>query len=103
MLGHIVVSENKLEYAKQQFLSSKDVTYFHDEDSLRINKNTMYLIHPALTKSIEKLKNDNKIMHFCGFLIGKELSVKQELLRSIFRDKQELPSNEFVAKYYRQS
>ena len=103
MLGYIVLSENRMEYSVQQFLESQSVTYFHDEDSLKINNHTMYLIHPALTKSIEKLRNDEKIMHFCGFIIGKDVRVKQDYLREIFLDKQQLPREEFENKYYKKT
>lgn len=100
MLGYIVLSENQLPYSTQTFLSSKDVTYFHDEDCLQVNENTMYLIHPALTKSIEKLRN-RKIMHFSGFLIGKSIQVQQSILRTIFEDKRSLSKPDFEKKYYR--
>ena len=100
MLGFIQLTNNRNRYAKQIFLSSKDVTYFHDVDTIQINEHTMYLVHPALTKSIEKLKND-KIMHFCGFLIGKDILVEQKELRIIINDKQTLSKEEFDKKYYR--
>lgn len=100
MLGYIVLSENGLPYSMENFLSARDVTYFHDEDCLQINENTMYLIHPALTKSIEKLKN-GKIMHFSGFLIGKNIQVNQSILRTIFKDKRLLTKHDFEKKYYR--
>ena len=101
MLGYIVLSENKLRYSTQHFLGAQDVTYFHDEDDLKINANTLYLIHPAFTKSIEKLKNERKIMHFCGFLIGKDIQVQQSVLREIFSDRQKLSPYEFEKKYYK--
>ena len=101
MLGYIVLSENGLDYSTQIFLSAQDITYFHDEDNLQINHNTLYLIHPALTKSIEKLQNEHKIMHFCRFLIGKDIQVQQSILREIFKDKQILSPEEFESKYYR--
>lgn len=101
MLGYIVLSENQLPYSTQNFLSAKDVTYFHDEDCLQINENTMYLIHPALTKSIEKLRNDKKIMHFSGFLIGKDIQVQQSILRAVLADKRSLSKDDFEKEYYR--
>lgn len=100
MLGYILLANNRSRTAKQQFLSSADVTYFHDVDQIQLNDHTMYMIHPALTKSIEKLRND-KIMHFCGFLIGKDILVEQKVLRDILADKQELKKEDFENKYYR--
>lgn len=101
MLGYIVFSENKLRVSTQHFLKAQDVTYFHDEDDLQINPDTLYLIHPALTKSIEKLRNGRKIMHFCGFLIGKDIQVQQIVLREILADRQILSPYEFERKYYK--
>lgn len=101
MLGYIVISANGIEHSLQIFLSSEDVTYFHEQDDLQINENTLYLIHPALTKSIEKLKSDKKIMHFSGFVIGKGIKVRQAFLQSIIRDKKSLPQNIFNEKYYK--
>lgn len=95
-----MIANNRSRTAKQQFLSSADVTYFHDVDQIQLNDHTMYMIHPALTKSIEKLRND-KIMHFCGFLIGKDILVEQKILRDILADKQELKKEDFENKYYR--
>ena len=39
-------------------------------------------------------------MHFSGFLLGKEIEVKQELIRNIFSDRHELPKDQFEKKYY---
>ena len=100
MLGYIVLSENGLNYSIQHFLAAKDITYFHDEDDLKVNNKTLYLIHPALTKSIEKLRNDKKIMHFSGFLIGRDIQVKQSVLKTILNEKHTLPRIEFEKKYY---
>lgn len=100
MLGYVVLSENGLNYSIQHFLAAKDITYFHDEDDLKVNNKTLYLIHPALTKSIEKLRNDKKIMHFSGFLIGRDIQVKQSVLKTILDEKRTLPKIEFEKKYY---
>ena len=101
MLGYIVVSEDHSIFKTQMFLDSKDVTYFHDQDVLQINAHTMYLLHPAITKSIEKIKND-KIKHFCGFLIGKGTQVKQSVLCEILKDRSEMDPDEFEKKYYKE-
>ena len=100
MLGTLVVSLNQINIVYQSFLDSAEVTYFHDTDSIHLNDHTMYLIHPALTKSIEKLKNGDKIMHFRGFLIGKGIGVKQEILRKVLQDKQRMAKEDFEKAYY---
>lgn len=102
MLGHVTISENGFEYAVQEFLSAQDVTYFHDQDTLVMNDHTMYLVHPALTKSIEAIRKGRKIMHFCGFIIGRGIRVPQSSLRSILTDRQSLSADEFEHKYYKE-
>lgn len=102
MLGYIVLSANQNTYTPQIFIPSENVTYFHDIDTLQFfDKNTtVYLIHPALTKSIEKLHNNQKILHFRGFIIGKDLTVKQDTLKRIFQDRKNMPIDAFEEKYY---
>lgn len=102
MLGHVTASGNGFERVSQTFLSACDITYYHDQDTLAMNHNTMYLVHPALTKSIEALRKGRKIMHFCGFVIGRDIEVSQSLLRNILRDRQSLAADEFERKYYRE-
>lgn len=101
MLGYVVPSENRNDYATQEFLSSDRITYFHEEDNLQINGQTLYLIHPALTKSIEKLKSGKKIKHFTGFIIGKGIEVKQSTLQQILKSHKESTKEDFVHFWYK--
>lgn len=99
MLG-IIAYDNRKEKVKQSFIHSKDVTYILGNNQLTLNENTLYVLHPALTKSIKKLKQSD-ILHFNGFIIGKENIVKKKDLDSLFDDKQNLKPNELKRKYYR--
>ena len=61
----------------------------------------IYLIHPALTKSIEqKIRNRKNILHFNAFIIGKGLTASKDDLQKIMADKLSMSKREFEAKYY---
>ena len=100
MLGYVSINENGIDNVKQVFLDAQKITYFHEESALPLNKHTLYVIHPALTKSVEAVKKD-KIMHFNGFLLGKEILVKQDKIASILQDKYQLTKQQFEEKYYK--
>lgn len=59
----------------------------------------MYILHPALTKSIEKI-NKQHIKHFNGFILGKDIEVKKDKLIEILQDHKTLPKEVFEKKYY---
>ena len=99
MLGYIAINETGSQKVRQMFLDAQKITYFHEQNDLPINTHTLYIVHPALTKSIEALKKD-KIMHFSGFLLGKEIEVTQELIRNILSDRRGLTKAQFEKKYY---
>lgn len=98
-LGFIRVNESYGTTDKQVFIHSKDVTYIIDKNSLRFNDNVMYILHPALTKSIEKI-NKQHIKHFNGFILGKDIEVKKDKLIEILQDHKTLPKEVFEKKYY---
>jgi hypothetical protein len=100
MLGYLILQDGDGLYSIQRFVEAKHITYFHDLDNLNVNKKALYLIHPALTKSIEKLKNNSKIMHFKGFIIGSDIQVRNDLLKQIFCDRTVLSKGAFENKYY---
>ena len=58
-----------------------------------------FLIHPALTKTIEK-KYNKTFMHFSGFILGKGLKEKSELLLNIMEARKILSEEKFISKYY---
>ena len=56
MLGIIPTSLNREGYVTQEFLDSTKVTYITGNDLLNVNNDCIYVLHPALTKSIDKLQ-----------------------------------------------
>lgn len=98
-LGYIIHNYNNSNDEIQQFLNSSEVTYFTEKDVLLTVDRAAYIIHPALTKTIER-KYNKSFMHFSGFLLGKDLHVKTEVLMQLFEDKSKLDNNSFIEKYY---
>lgn len=99
LLGFVSKDDSGLAQ-KQSFLDACDVTYFHENNVLPIKANTLYILHPALTKSIDALKK-HKIKHFAGFLLGKDISVDQSVISKIISDKNTMERCDFERKYYR--
>ncbi len=99
MLGQIHLIFNGNEDIEQKFLHSKEITYLSEEDILNVNNRTIYILHPALTKSIESLKN-KQIRHFKGFLLGKGNFVSRVKLEQLIEDKSKLKVKEFDDKYF---
>lgn len=99
LLGLLKYSKSHFDDVSQEFLSSREITYVRPTDVLHINRNTIYLLHPALTKSIEKLKGRN-IMHFNGFIIGKDIPVSSTLIKRVLDDFKDLSQKAFREKYF---
>lgn len=99
LLGFVSKDDSGLAH-KQTFLDACDVTYFHEDNVLPIKANTLYILHPALTKSIDALKK-HKIKHFSGFLLGKDISVDQTVISKIINDRNTMERSDFEHKYYR--
>lgn len=78
MLGRIRINPNNDDDVEQDFIHSKMVTYITGNDIDLIQDNTIYVLHPALTKSIDH--EIHRIKHFKGFIIGKGLLVKKQYL-----------------------
>ncbi|WP_028043146.1 metallophosphoesterase family protein [Candidatus Stoquefichus massiliensis] len=98
MLG-IILYDNKNDKIKQHFMHSKDITYILGDNQLKLNSETLYVLHPALTKSIKKLKQMD-ILHFNGFIIGKENIIETKDIEALFADKKDKNIN-FRKKYFR--
>lgn len=75
MLGQIHMNSGYADI-QQEFISSKEVTYIVGKDIISLNEDTLYVLHPALTKSIETL--GNPMLHFGGFIIGRGLLVSRD-------------------------
>lgn len=99
MLGQIHVNSSNNNAIEQKFLHSKEITYIRGKDLVYINKRSIYILHPALTKSIELLKNRH-IMHFTGFILGKGRKVPKERLEGLMQDYEKMNKKEFDKKYF---
>ena len=100
-LGIIPTSLNREGYVTQEFLDSKKVTYITGNDLLNVNNDCIYVLHPALTKSIDKLQR-KKIKHFNLFVLGKGMSVPQDKLMQLVADYRNntIKKSDFDSKYY---
>lgn len=99
MLGVISVNISREGDVVQEFLHSKKVTYINGNDLLNVNEDCLYILHPALTKSIDKIQG-RKIMHFNAFILGKGMKVPQDKLYNLISDYKNLKKAEFENKYY---
>lgn len=99
MLGVISTNISREGDVVQEFLHSKKVTYITGNDLINVNEDCIYILHPAFTKSIDKLQG-KKIMHFSDFILGKGMKVPQDKLYNLLQDYKQLKKNEFENKYY---
>ncbi len=84
LLGRIPISTNNEDDIEQDFIHSKLVTYINGDNIMPIQEMTLYVLHPALTKSIDA--SIHHIGHFKGFIIGKGLRIKKKLLIQIYEE-----------------
>lgn len=99
MLGVISINTSREGDVVQDFIHSKRVTYITGNDLINVNEACIYILHPALTKSIDKLQG-RKIMHFNAFILGKGIKVPQDKLCELVYDYKSLRKTEFENKYY---
>lgn len=97
LLGRIRISDNNENDVEQDFIHSKLVTYINGDNVMGIEEKTLYVLHPALTKSIDA--SVHKIGHFKGFIIGKGLKVKKQVLLQIVDEHKKDPRI-FEKKYF---
>ena len=53
---------------------------------LNVNNDCIYVLHPALTKSIDKLQRKEDLSNFNLFVLGKGMSVPQDKLMQLVAD-----------------
>ncbi len=102
LLGRASYNSNINKDGEQVFIDSKDITYYRDKAEIFPNNETLYILHPALTKCIEKNIRGSSIMHFCGFILGKGLLVPRDIHRELLINKKNMDAKSFEAKYYSQ-
>ncbi len=98
-LGYILKNSNNSNQEVMNFKDSSQISYFYEKDTLITADRAAYIIHPALTKAIEKNYNKS-LMHFSGFILGKGRTVDKEILSKIIEDKKNLDAEVFKSKYY---
>lgn len=98
-LGCINKNNNNNIDSIQKFKDSSDIGYFIERDVIFLDSAVAYIIHPALTKTIES-KYNRSMWHFAGFILGKGLPVDEKLWSQIMIDKESLSDAEFLNKYY---
>lgn len=98
MLGKIKTFPDWQDNKKIVFLDSSQITYITGENIEHVSDGIIYLLHPALTKSIERL--NVRIQHFNGFIIGKNLRVSKDTLNVLLDDKKKMSAKNFREKYF---
>lgn len=98
-LGYIIENPNNTNSEIQQFLDASEISYFVEDDDLMTDHRAAYIIHPALTKTIEK-KFNKGFMHFSGFVLGKGLCVETKVMTEMIEDRKKLDKASFIEKYY---
>lgn len=85
---------------EQIFMASKDITYYRDEAEIYPDNEAIFIIHPALTKCIEKNIRGTSIMHFRGFILGRGLMIPRDKHRELLENKKNMDSKSFEDMYY---
>lgn len=98
-LGYIRVNNNHSEGDSQYFLDASEITYFHESDQLFLADRVAYIVHPALSKCIER-NYHRRFKHFSGFILGKGMKVEKNILTQMLEDRDKLTREAFVQKYY---
>lgn len=101
LLGRAAYNFNVNEECEQFFIDSKEITYYRDEADIFPNDQTLFILHPALTKCIERnIRGGSSIMHFRGFILGKGLKIPRDTYQKLLEDKTNMDTESFEAKYY---
>ncbi len=100
LLGRASFSLSINKESEQFFIASKDITYYRDEAEIYLDSDTIFIIHPALTKCIEKNIRGASIMHFRGFILGKGLTIPRDKHRELLENKKKMDSKSFEDMYY---
>ena len=83
---------------EQDFIDSRDVSYITGENLINLNSDIIYMLHPALTKSIEHM--NKKVKHFSGFIIGKGQKVLVDKVLELQKDYSSMVIKDFNQKYF---
>ena len=98
-LGDLKHNANNERMDEQIFLDAGDISYFVEADDLKSNNRVAYIVHPALSKAIER-KYNKSFKHFKGFILGKGLQVDSSVVIQMLNDKTILSKEAFLQKYF---
>lgn len=100
LLGRASYNLNINSDSEQVFVPSKDITYYRDKAEIFPNKDTLFIVHPALTKCIEINIRGSSIMHFRGFILGKGLTIPRDKHKELLDNRKSMDIESFEAMYY---
>lgn len=100
LLGRASYNANIEKDSVQTFISSKDITYYRDKAEIFPSNDTLFILHPALTKCIELNIRGSSIMHFKGFILGNGLKISRNKHRELLDNKKKMDKESFETMYY---
>lgn len=100
LLGRASYNSSINKDSEQIFIASRDITYYRNEAEIFPNDDTIFILHPALTKCIEINIRGASIKHFRGFILGNGLTIPRHKLKELLDNKKNMDSESFEAMYY---
>lgn len=100
LLGRASYNANIEKDSIQTFIPSKDITYYRDKAEIFPSNDTLFILHPALTKCIELNIRGSSIMHFKGFILGNGLKIPRSEHRKLLNDRKTMDKESFEVLYY---
>ena len=103
LLGRASYNSSINKDSEQIFIASRDITYYRNEAEIFPNDETLFILHPALTKCIEINIRGASIKHFRGFILGNGLPIPRDKHKELLENKKKMDSESFEAMYYTKS
>lgn len=101
LLGRASFNRNINNDSEQFFVPSKDVTYYRDKAEIFPDNETLFILHPALTKCIEQnIRGGGSIMHFTGFILGRGFTIPRNKHQELLKNKRCMDKKSFEVMYY---
>lgn len=100
LLGRASYNASINKDSEQIFIPSADITYYRNEAEIFPNDETIFILHPALTKCIEKNIRGSSIKHFRGFILGNGLTIPRAKIKELLENKKKMDKDSFEEMYY---
>lgn len=100
LLGRASYNSSINKDSEQIFIASRDITYYRNEAEIFPNDETLFILHPALTKCIEINIRGASIRHFRGFILGNGLTIPRDKHKELLDNKKNMDKESFEAMYY---